>query len=410
MFILDKPKAAEPTFVYLFLSCDDGRLKLSTRLKILPAQWSGDTERPIVTKDGKNKTAFLLLNRLHEAVDRTRDACMLNYEPFTKAKVEAAARGVLIGKEKKHLNFSQSVAFIVEKMKDGTLLTDKDKHYERGTIRNYNRIGRELFRFSKEKGISVEFAHTTIDTYNAVKGWCYAQGWGINYTGNIFKIWKGILKAGHKLGLHKNEVYRDTAFKIIAEQTEDIYLTLDEIAALQAVDCTHDKRWDTARDWFLIGCYSALRASDLKRITPAMIGKHSILIATEKTDEATEIPLHPVVRGILKKYKGTPPPMHENHINKYIKLVARKAGLTETFLYVSTIGGKRKEQYFEKWQMCSVHSARRSFITNARLLGMPDSLIMKLAAIRSAKTLSVYDKITTKQAAQQAAQHPFFSK
>lgn len=412
MFILDRPTATEPTYIYLLVPCDDGRYKKSTKLKVLPTEWSADTERPIVAKDGRGKITFTLLNRLGEALDRLRTDCQLNYEPFTKAKVEAVMQTIISGKEKKvqRLNFSQCIILIVDKMRDGTLTTDKEKNYEPGTIYNYGRIGSELQRFSKERGISVEFSHTTMDTYNALKSWCYAQSWTMNYTGNIIKVWKGILKAGFKLGLHKNEIFANKAFRILAEDTDDIYLTLQDIEALRLVDLSNNKRWELARDWFLIACFSAFRASDLKRITKDKIGHDSILMATEKTDEVTEVPLHPVVKTLLKKYKGPPPFMHENEINELIKHVCRKAGLDEPFLYCVTEGGKRKEYYYQKWQMCSCHTARRSFITNARLLGMPDNVIMKIAAVRSEKTLKKYDKMTVKEAARLAANHPFFAK
>lgn len=411
MFILDKPFTDKGTFVYLLTQCDDGRLKLSTRLKIIPAAWSTETERPKINKDGKGKTTFTLLNRVAEALDRLRDECRLNQEAYTRAKVQAAALRILGGKEKVNIQvtFSEAVELITGKMRNGELLTNRNRLYDKATIYNYSRMGAEIVRFSKETGISVAFAATSMDTYNGFKAWAYNQAWSINYTGCFLKTWKGILSNAYKIGLHKNEIHTNRDFKIISEKTDDIYLTLSDIKDIQDVDLTgEDKRWSTARDWFLIACFSALRASDLKRITKEQITKTSLLLATEKTDEITEIPIHPVVAGILKKHGGPPPYMHQNDINEFIKFVARKAKLNDTFLYVITKGGKRKEEYFKKWQMCSCHTARRSFITNARLLGMPDSLIMKVAAIKSAKTLALYDKMTTGEAARQAAKHLFF--
>jgi integrase len=411
MFILDKPNADSPSFIYLLLPCDDGRLKLSTRLKVKGTAWSTDTERPIIQKDGSGKTIFILLNRLSEAIDKLRDTCRLNYEPFTKAAVQEVVRTILGGKEKatEKLTFAQSLSLICEKMRTGAIRTDRQTLYDPATIYNYNRMGGELQRFEKEKGISIAFHKTTLETYYAFIEWCYAQDWSKNYTGNFLKIWKGILKNGYKLGLHKNEIFDNKAFKIISEKTDDIYLTLAEIKQIEAVDLSQeDKRWGIARDWFLIACYSALRASDLKRITAEQLTKDTILIVTNKTDEVTEIPIHPVVRTILKKYKGPPPYMHQNDVNECIKFVARKAKLNDSFLYVITKGGKRVETYYKKWQMCSVHTGRRSFISNARLMGMPDGIIMKIAAIKSARTLQLYDKATANEAAKIAAQHKFF--
>ncbi|HUR64900.1 MAG TPA: tyrosine-type recombinase/integrase, partial [Chitinophagaceae bacterium] len=162
------------------------------------------------------------------------------------------------------------------------------------------------------------------------------------------------------------------------------------------------------RDWFILDCYTGLRVSDLVMLEKRNISKGFITIANEKTDEKVVIPVHPYVQKIVSKYKGFPPAVSDVKINKFIKLICEKAEFTGRVLFTITKGGKRKDEYLKKWQMVSAHTARRSFITNLRKNGVPDTIIMKLTGIRAISTLLRYDKITAEEAAQVAADLKFF--
>lgn len=411
MFILDKPTAATETYIYLLTSCDDGRLKLSLKLKIHPDNWNKESERPIIPKDGKGKAVLITLNRIYEKVEKLRDDCLIYEQPFTTSKVTAAVKEILGVKVAKHqkCRFEDAIDIIKVKMKTGELLTDKEKVYAPGTIKNYGKVAGKLLEFAKEKDISVEFHDITMDTYCAFKAWCYSKNWTINFTGSLIKDWKGVLKAGFRLGLHKNKIYDHKDFKKIAEETDDVYLDENELKLIKEVDLSNNNDWDRARDWFLIGCYSGLRASDLTLLRDSKITRNEIILATEKTDEKVVIPIHPISQQIFRKYKGLPPKMHQNQINEYIKFVARKAKIRSTFLYSVTEGGKRRDYYLEKWQMVSTHTARRSCITNMGIAGVPDTIIMKLTGIKSPATLARYKKLTQNEAAKIAAKHSFFN-
>ena len=62
-----------------------------------------------------------------------------------------------------------------------------------------------------------------------------------------------------------------------------------------------------------------------------------------------------------------------------------------------TEGGKRIESHYQKWELMTTHTARRSFATNAFLAKVPVKLIMDITGHSSPKTFYSYIKITKEQ-------------
>jgi len=74
-----------------------------------------------------------------------------------------------------------------------------------------------------------------------------------------------------------------------------------------------------------------------------------------------------------------------------------------------TRGGKREESKHQKWELITVHTARRSFATNAYLAGVPTISIMKITGHRTESAFMKYIKISQEQNADLLSSHPFFS-
>ncbi len=85
------------------------------------------------------------------------------------------------------------------------------------------------------------------------------------------------------------------------------------------------------------------------------------------------------------------------------------AGMNETIERVATKGGKRIREVFKKYEMITVHTARRSFATNAFLHNVPSISIMKITGHRTEKNFLKYIKISQEENANKLIAHPFFS-
>ena len=163
---------------------------------------------------------------------------------------------------------------------------------------------------------------------------------------------------------------------------------------------------------FVLSCYTGLRYSDLIQLSNAnLIDKYTKLkIKTEKTGELVIIPLNKYLREILKKHDGLPSYSISNQkMNEYLKELAKMVELDENILLSSTKGGIKKEGNFKKHELVTVHTARRSFATNAYLMDVPSISIMKITGHRTEKAFLKYIKISQEDNANKLINHPFFN-
>lgn len=121
-------------------------------------------------------------------------------------------------------------------------------------------------------------------------------------------------------------------------------------------------------------------------------------------------PLKQIILDILDKRDGRfPPPIHENLINREIKPLLKDCGITELYPIEKTIGGKLVSKLTPKNELISLHSARRSFCTNAYNAGMPLQDIMAFSGHGSEKMVLLYIKASAKEKAKRASEHVFFN-
>lgn len=122
------------------------------------------------------------------------------------------------------------------------------------------------------------------------------------------------------------------------------------------------------------------------------------------------IPLKAQVKEILTKYKGVPPEANSNQkMNEYLKELGELAEIDEEILITQTKGGKRVTETFKKWELITTHTARRSFASNAYLMGVPTISIMKITGHRTEKSFLKYIKISQEDNANKLVNHPFFT-
>jgi len=128
----------------------------------------------------------------------------------------------------------------------------------------------------------------------------------------------------------------------------------------------------------MIGAYSGLRVSDYNRLTNDNIqnydGSEMLEVRCKKTNSLVIVPIHPVVKSILiKYYNSLPPSQNEQLINRNLKVLGKLCGMDGEIIVETTKGGRMRAYKRLKYEMIKTHTARRSFCTNAYLLGM-DSL------------------------------------
>jgi integrase len=116
-----------------------------------------------------------------------------------------------------------------------------------------------------------------------------------------------------------------------------------------------------------------------------------------------------MIKEILRKYSGDLPSIISNQkMNKYLKEIGNRAGLKQTVTISITKGGMRMDRNYKKFELITVHTARRSFATNMFLAGITTISIMKITGHKTEKSFLKYIRISQEDNALKLAEHPFF--
>lgn len=215
---------------------------------------------------------------------------------------------------------------------------------------------------------------------------------------------KAVMRAAMERGLTDNERWR--YFRNSSEQTESVSLNEEELHRLHDFNFSDVPRLERVRDLFLVGCWTGLRFSDVTRIRQENIRDGFLTIVQSKTDAPVVIPIHPVFQEIWEKYGGVLPTNISNQkFNNYIKEVCRCVGIRERVLKSITKGGRKQTTSYEKWELVSSHTARRSFASNLYRSGFPSISIMQITGHKTETAFLRYIKVSKQEHAMMLAEH-----
>jgi hypothetical protein len=186
-----------------------------------------------------------------------------------------------------------------------------------------------------------------------------------------------------------------------------IALSVEELKRLEAVDVTKhkDKLSHTylqrAKDMFLLGCFTSLRISDLKRINPTNSAGGFIALTTQKNNKVFRIPIVPQANEILTRNGFYPPKISEQEVNRSIRQVCELAEINTPIEWHYSRGGKEFTKVVPKFELITSHVAGKTFITNAKeLWGLEPAEIAAIAGKDFKNMLNHYFKAPVESATQ----------
>ncbi|SDY86450.1 Site-specific recombinase XerD [Hymenobacter psychrophilus] len=156
------------------------------------------------------------------------------------------------------------------------------------------------------------------------------------------------------------------------------------------------------RDVFLFCCYTGLRYSDVSALHAGNLqewnGGRLLRLVQSKTRAGVSIYLTAAASAILDKYADAERlrllPVHPNQVmNRYLKRVARLAGLTGSADLVSTGDGGIIRAAVPTCELVTMHTARHTFATQSLLRGMPVEVLQKVLGHKKIQTTLIYAKI-----------------
>lgn len=224
---------------------------------------------------------------------------------------------------------------------------------------------------------------------------------------SIVERTKCMLQKAENAGYRIDGTFRD--FNVRDEETDAIFLSMTDIARIYYAKGLSRKQAEI-RDYFIIGCLTGLRYSDYSRLCPENFTDNKIVIRTKKTKTPVQIPMHPFVKEIIRKYDGTlPAPRCIQYFNKAIKDICKQIGFLELTPYERYIGLDFVSVMKPKFQLISSHTARRSAATNMFLAGIPTYRIMLLTGHKTESSFFRYIRITREENAVTLSGHQFFN-
>jgi site-specific recombinase XerD len=408
-YYLKKPKTNGNCLISLYFRYGTEQVVVSTNQFIKPKSWDSKNQRA--------KTSHEAYLELNANLDRWRNEVQKIYQQrlYQKLPITPADLKPLFEREIRTDKYEAAP----QKGKPG-LADFIDKYIKSvegfknaNTVKTYRSHLKMLKEYQVDaKKKSIAFNDITLDFYHDFKRFMvevkkYNENTQNKHTGLL----KFFLNEATERKENDNIEFKSRRFSTPRKEVDSIYLDEDEIKLLMKLDLSGEPRLEKVRDLFIVGCFTGLRFSDLTTIQAENISPDFKYLKTKtiKTDEFLEIPIHPIVRKVMEKYKGKtpnhlPPVISNQKMNEYLKEIGEKANLSDDVALFEKKGKIRTQKKVSKFSLITSHTARRSFATNEYLAGTPSYAIMAITGHRTEKAFLTYIKVTKKQYARQLSE------
>lgn len=414
-FRLKDKEAKKETAIFVDIVHAGSRLKFYTDISIPPRLWSSKEERLKVPYSEKDYDPFmkeyeeitnLKLSDVKAEIKKYPRYCIMN-------GIAESAAGL-----KKHLeSFQQPKAEIKEFVflvdfieqvyipgcESGVITFFRDNQYRRyspGTMKSKRGVIYALKEFESTR-FRIRFDKVDMDFYDSFIKWSESHGHKINQTGKVIKEIKTIMRYAYEQGIHNNTSWDNRKFAVLQEAVTSVALSNDDLELLMALPLSGTEKH--YRDVFLVGCYTALRISDYKRITLENIkdrGTYKVIeIITQKTKAKVVIPIASEILHILNDPSFFGRTLIEQKLNYKIKELCKRAGIDEIIEVVRNTKGMQTISKHEKYELVSSHTARRTGSTYLYNIHGRTLDVMQITGHKSEKAFLKYIKISSEEAA-----------
>ncbi|MDR0507094.1 MAG: site-specific integrase, partial [Dysgonamonadaceae bacterium] len=286
-------------------------------------------------------------------------------------------------------------------------IIEKSPSVSEDQIKDYKTLRKHLTNFKPYSSQPVTFRNLNLKFYNEFMDYLFYKaekpdgtiGLLTNSAGKVVRLLKGFVNYQVAKGVIPAIDMKN--FKVVEEETDAVYLSEKELAVIYALDLSDDKQLEEIRDVFITGCFTGLRYSDLSTLSPEHVDLETgnINLKQRKVHKAVVIPMIDYVPDILKKYNYDLPKIPSYTFNERVKELGERAKLKQKIEVVRKKGKNREKKIFEKWEMISSHTCRRSFCTNMYLSGFPAEELMRISGHKSPAAFMRYIKVDNQQAA-----------
>lgn len=402
LFYLKSDATREDRFLRCRVRWNNENTTLNVGYRVEVGKWNADTQRCVKSSThGRNKVQASTINR---AIEKMESQIAEYFNRCERNGTEPSVSGIRISVGKEIV--SKSLFEVFDEFIDivGTQNSwSKAQAAKMRTLRNHlHRFNPNIsFGDLSEDALydfvaylqSVEAAQSRY--YNAENG---MKNTTISRTVGFLKTFLRWAASREYYGGNLHNTFRPKLKGLNVKTV--IYLDWQELMSLYNHDFSHSKSLDTARDLFCFASFTALRYSDIERLSWAdiNIANNEITLVAQKTGKRTIIPLNNFSKSIIEKYSLRDsdkvfPMITNSLLNRRIKTAARLAGIDSPVRIVYYSGSERYEEVHPKFEVLSIHAGRRTFAVNALSMGISAFVVKEIGGWANMKAMAPYSAI-----------------
>lgn len=424
-FVLRQPKANKPTNVYLVCRVQGKQIKLTTGVKVYPEHWNPKKQEAYVSvrlselDNRNNEIANFKIKELKECVstykkylcdnpDRITDRLNILREHIYKDNPNMNK----IGKTKQ-LNATLVMRQLIE-----------EQNIKESTKKGNIQVIGYLEAFLKTSGIDNIWDNINFDTLELFKQYYISKKTNVSTINAYIKRILSVCRIANKSSkiqfsfetnnLHLLDIVKDNTNKT-KRKNKQVALTEEQVMQLYNYIPKGRKavELEEIRDIFVLQCLVGQRISDMSKLFNGSYdydnNTNTISIIQQKTNEIAIIPLLPLAKNILDKYRDRKMVVNidaikDFRINKDIKHIAESVGFTELINYQEQKGNDIANIIKPLHKMVHSHTARHTFITIMCRMGIPkDAVIIATGHEDTTMIDEVYEHLNEQDKANKVA-------
>ena len=393
---LQKEILETPRQVYLNLSSVGVRLQLYTKQRVCQKDWNNDKQE-VDCKKNRNGNGLAInnfLNSLRNDILNIATDNEFSSKQTSKKEIEKILSDKILVKTGSDETFDDYFKSFISQHKTST-----GHSLRENTMKKYNGLSNHLKAFSIHSKTSLNVKLFDKDFLESFRTYLIKEmGHNDNTVSKYIKAIKPFIRYYMAKGVIGH--YSLGEIKSVEREGEVFVLPLKQILELQNLAFIED-RLKSARDIFCFMCWTGQRFSDYQVLTHDDFsinekGEKVWKLITIKTDAPISVPIIHYAQKILDKYVDhlyPLPRLSNQKMNQYLKEIGASAKFNHTVKIVKYFDGKKKEVSVPFYHILTTHVARKSFITNSLILGVPERVVKEVSGHKDEKSFRRYVKL-----------------
>lgn len=236
----------------------------------------------------------------------------------------------------------------------------------------------------------IQWAHMRDNCYSSIKLYCNqlksALVWSSFHGGKLSPTYSTFSVPRHfrsRVALSQDEISHIAHFNVFGLPIRPQY----------------QRTMEKVRDTFVLLCNLGQRHSDIRRIAPEHFSRGTFKIIQQKTGNKAVVDIDrysiipKLTHSLLEKYNYTCPYKGNlNNFNMYLHRLLRMIGEEFNDIVITEVktNGKVEHISHRKWELCTSHTGRRSFITYNVMRCPTEIEVRRCSGHSSSKTLERY--------------------